>query len=109
MPTYDCDKCFARTESDEDLHLTNHIGCDGTWIWDDGFSMTEPQTTTHQKEYDALTARIAELEAQLVKDLAPRLKLSPEAQAKIDQSRAESHETRREKLFAMQLSQYQGA
>ena len=47
--------------------------------------------------------------AQLVKDLAPRLKLSPEAQAKIDQARAESHETRKEKIFALEMSQYQGA
>ena len=55
------------------------------------------------------TKQLQAQRAQLVKALAPRLKLSPEAQAKIDQARAESHETRREKLFAMQLSQYQGA
>ena len=47
--------------------------------------------------------------AQLVKALAPRLKLSPEAQAKIYQARAESHETRKEKIFALEMSQYQGA
>jgi len=47
--------------------------------------------------------------AQLVKALAPRLKLSPEAQAKIDQERAESHETRKEKIFALEMAQYQGA
>ena len=65
MGKYDCSKCYATTQSDEDLHLTEHIGCGGTWIWDDGFSMTEPQTTTHQKEYKEFTARIAALEAAL--------------------------------------------
>ena len=42
------------------------------------------------------TKQLQAQRAQLVKALAPRLKLSPEAQAKIDQARAESHETRKE-------------
>ena len=55
------------------------------------------------------TKKLQAQRAQLVKYLAPRVKLSPEAQAKIDQARAESHETRKEKIFALEMSQYQGA
>ena len=55
------------------------------------------------------TKQLQAQRAQLVKDLAPRVKLSPEAQAKIDQERAESHETRKEKIFALEMAQYQGA
>ena len=55
------------------------------------------------------TKQLQAQRAQLVKDLAPRVKLSPEAQAKIDQARAESHETRKEKFFELEMSQYQGA